>query len=67
MAQFGTVRGELTLTIAGTAVGLGAIEVPLRGYVSGSTLRLSVDVGEIRDAVEALFDNSAKKEGGLDG
>ena len=67
MAQFGTVRGELTLTIAGTAISLGTIEVPLRGHVSGPTLRLSVDVGEIRDAVEMIFDGLAKKEGGLDG
>ena len=59
---FGHLRGELSITIAGTSVSLGYVMVPITGFEDGATLRLQADLMELRDAAQELL-NQATESG----
>ena len=57
-ATFGHLQGKLTLTIAGNAIPLGHIEIPVTGHVDRGIVRLSADTEPVREAVQELFRQS---------
>ena len=67
MSSYGHLTGRLTLTIAGNAIDLGAVDVPVTGIIDHGQLRLSANTQEVADMVRDLFAQSSAPEVGGDG
>lgn len=52
---FGYLQGKLTLAIAGQAIDLGHIKIPVTGYLDNGKLQLLAETAQVRDAVQELF------------
>ena len=67
MSTYGHLTGQLTLTIAGNAIDLGSVQVPVTGFFDRGQLRLSADTHEVANMVRELFAQSSAPEAGGDG
>ena len=69
MTTYGHLTGQLTLTIAGNAIDLGSVQVPVTGVVLDhrGKLALFANTQEIADTVRELFAQSSAPEAGGDG
>ena len=61
-STFGHLTGELILTIAGNAIDLGYVQVPVTGFFDRGQLRLSADTHDVANAVRELFAQSSAPE-----
>ena len=60
MSTFGHLTGQLTLTIAGNAIDLGSVQVPVTGFLDhGQVLTLTASTRDIADTVRELFAQSS--------
>ena len=67
-AKYGSLTGRLTLEIAGSAIDLGSVQVPVTGFLDhGQVLTLTANTKDIADAVRELFAQSSAPEVGGDG
>ena len=68
MSTYGHLTGQLTLTIAGNAIDLGHVRVPVTGFLDhGQVLTLTTNTKDIADTVRELFAQSSAPEAGGDG
>ena len=67
MSTYGHLTGQLTLTIAGNAIELGYVQVPVTGFLDRGQLRLSANTQEIANMVRELFAQPSAPEAGGDG
>ena len=68
MSTFGHLTGQLTLTIAGNAIDLGSVQVPVTGFLDhGRVLTLTANTKDVADTVRELFAQSSAPEAGGDG
>ena len=63
-STYGHLTGQLTLTIAGNAIDLGSVQVPVTGVVLDhrGKLTLFANTQEIADTVRELFAQSSAPE-----
>ena len=66
MSTYGHLTGQLTLTIAGNAIDLGYVQVPVTGFFDRGQLKLSADTQGVANAVRELFAQSSAPEAGGD-
>lgn len=59
-AEYGTISGRLTITIAGQSVDIGSVKVPMKGRVNGSEIVLSANLAAVRDTVEEILGDLEK-------
>ena len=64
---FGHLTGQLTLTIAGNAIDLGPVQVPVTGFPDRGQLTLTANMRDVADTVRELFAQSSAPEAGGDG
>ena len=62
MSTYGHLTGQLTLTIAGNAIDLGYVQVPVTGFLDRGQLRLSANTKDVADTVRELFAQSSAPE-----
>ena len=62
MNTYGHLTGQLTLTIAGNAIDLGSVQVPVTGYPDRGQLTLSAHTRDIANTVRELFAQSSAPE-----
>ena len=62
MSTYGHLNGQLTLTIAGNAIDLGYIQVPVTGSFDRGRLALYANTQEVADMVRELFAQSSAPE-----
>ena len=62
MSTYGHLTGQLTLTIAGNAIDLGYVQVPVTGILDRGKLTLSANTRDIADTVRELFAQSSAPE-----
>ena len=67
MSTYGHLTGQLTLTIAGNAIDLGSVQVPVTGFIDRGRLNLYANTQEVADMVRELFAQSSAPEAGGDG
>ena len=67
MSTYGHLTGQLTLTIAGNAIDLGYVQVPVTGFLDRGQLRLTANTQEVAATVRELFAQSSAPEAGGDG
>ena len=67
MSTFGHLTGELTLTIAGNAIDLGHVQVPVTGFFDRGRLTLTANTKDVADTVRELFAQSSAPEVDGDG
>ena len=69
MNNYGHLTGQLTLTIAGNAIDLGYVRVPVTGVVLDhrGKLALFANTQEVAGMVRELFAQSSAPEAGGDG
>ena len=67
MSTFGHLTGDLTLTIAGNAIDLGPVQVPVTGFLDRGQLRLTANTKDVANTVRELFAQSSAPEAGGDG
>ena len=59
-STYGHLTGQLTLTIAGNAIDLGSVQVPVTGFLDhGQVLTLTASTRDIADTVRELFAQSS--------
>ena len=56
---YGTITCRLFMEVAGKNIGLGTIWVPVTGRPDGQTLDLCANLGEVKRAIQEIFDQSA--------
>ena len=61
-STYGHLTGQLTLTIAGNAIDLGYVQVPVTGFLEREQLRLFANTKDIADTVRELFAQSSAPE-----
>ena len=62
MCTFGYLTGQLTLTIAGNALDLGSVQVPVTGFLDRGQLTLTANMRDVADTVRELFAQSSAPE-----
>ena len=62
MSTYGHLTGQLTLTIAGNAIDLGYVRVPVTGFLDRGQLRLSANTQDVANMVRELFAQSSAPE-----
>lgn len=65
-AKYGHLTGQLTLTIAGNALDLGSVQVPVTGFYDRGQLTLTANTKEIANTVRGLIAQSSAPEVGGD-
>ena len=67
MPTFGHLTGQLTLTIAGNAIDLGSVQVPVTGVtLDRGQLTLYANTQEVANTVREMFAQSSASEAGSD-
>ena len=64
---YGHLTGQLTLTIAGNAIDLGYVQIPVTGFLDRGQLRLYANTQDVANMVRELFAQSSAPEAGGDG
>ena len=54
-AKYGSLTGRLTLEIAGNAIDLGSVQVPVTGFPDRGQLTLTANTKDVADTVRELF------------
>lgn len=54
-AEYGTISGRLTITIAGQSVDIGSVKVPMKVRVNGSEIVLSTSLAAVRDTAAEIL------------
>ena len=62
MSTYGHLTGQLTLTIAGNAIDLGYVQVPVTGFFDRGKLALHANTQDVANMVRELFAQSSAPE-----
>ena len=62
MSTYGHLTGQLTLTIAGNAIDLGYVQVPVTGFLDRGQLKMTANTQGVANTVRELFAQSSAPE-----
>ena len=61
-SAYGHLTGRLTLTIAGNAIDLGPVQVPVTGFHDRGQLKMTANTQDVGNMVRELFAQSSAPE-----